>query len=35
MEKLIIGTIVGIAGVAANLKLAHMLMNRYIGRRVG
>ena len=31
----IIGTIVGIAGVAANLKLAHMLMNRYIGRRVG
>ena len=31
----IIGTIAGIAGVVANLKLAHMLMNRYIGRRVG
>jgi len=28
-----IGTIIGIAGVAANLKLAHMLMNRYTERR--
>ena len=29
----IIGTIIGIAGVAANLKLAHMLMNWYMKRR--
>ena len=30
-----IGTLIGIAGVAANLKLAHMLMNRYDSRSKG
>ncbi|MCR5735137.1 MAG: HXXEE domain-containing protein [Lachnospiraceae bacterium] len=29
----VIGTIIGIVGVAANLKQAHMLMNRYMERR--